>query len=674
MCRTRRIKCDETKPTCNQCAKSRRQCPGYKDDFDLVFRNETQATERRARRAVNSKKMSAQITFANQQSAFASSPEDVDSKAVIFTNTDSGSLTRFAPPETISIPYEEQAPCFFLTNYVIQTREASRGYFDFIEPMLEKESPDSHLSLAFGAVAMASLANRPNSRGRALYPQALSAYTKALKAVNLALQNPALQKTDQTLAAILMLGFFETIASERSNAMAWYSHIDGAVQLVKMRGKKQLRTKVGNSLFVCVRAQMTTTCLSGSKAPLLGVDWWLGDQKPDDAGSFVTRLNLRIAELRYEINAALSTFPRTPEYFQEVINLMKRAQAMEQEYLEWEVKVPQQWRSQTVAWVDQIPGGDITKAEVCPGKVDMFPDLWTAHLWNSARVARLFISGVIVRCAAWVCSPVDYRTTPEYAQAVRLCGDLVTDMIASVPFFLGWRVGQGGNLKNGEFSGFESWGESGPPKAIGGFFVIWALFSISNTDFVSDSQRAWSKGRLMYISETLGLNHAKVLSKFQLRLPSMVIRRDALVHTPPTSQMMAPTMSRGYTPPAHTQHHTTTQTIHNIAAQHQAEAQAQAAQYQAQTPGPQTQYQNQNWYQNPSASPGSMSTRSLSNSSGASPIMNPPIVPIYTMNPLQQREAMQRETWEKERKNLLKKASNQQGDSVERLLANYLQV
>src|SRR5690625_4379608 len=70
MCRTRRIKvtwpcsiwthetcsplttqCDETKPTCNQCAKSRRICPGYKDEFDLVFRNETQATERRARKA-----------------------------------------------------------------------------------------------------------------------------------------------------------------------------------------------------------------------------------------------------------------------------------------------------------------------------------------------------------------------------------------------------------------------------------------------------------------------------------------------------------------------------------------------------------------------------------------------------------------------------------------------
>ncbi|KUJ14815.1 uncharacterized protein LY89DRAFT_122668 [Mollisia scopiformis] len=657
MCRTRRIKCDETKPTCNQCAKSRRQCPGYKDDFDLVFRNETQATERRARRAVNSKKVSAQITFANQQSSFSTIQDnsDDDSQALILPNTD---ITQFSPPETISIPYEQQAPCFFVTNYVLTPRQASRGYFDFIEPMMEKESPDSHLSLAFGAVSMASLANRPNSRGRSLYPQAVSAYTKALKAVNLALQNPALQKTDQTLAAILLLGFFETIASERTSAMAWYSHIDGAVQLVKMRGKKQLRTKVGNSLFMCVRAQMVVSCMSGSKAPSQGVEWWLGDQK-DDAGSFVPKLNLRIAELRSDINAALSTFPRTPEYFQQIQNLMKQAQAMEQEYLEWEAKVPDEWRPHTVAWVDQVPGGDITKAEVCPGKVDMYPDLWTAQLWNSARVARLFISGVIVRCAAWICSPVDYRTTPEYAQAVRLCGDIVTDIIAAVPFFLGWSVAQVGNLRSSDFSGFDSWGQSGPPKAIGGFFVIWPLFSITNTDFISDSQRSWAKSRMMYISETLGLNHAKVLSKFQVRLPSMIIRRDSLVHTPPTTQMMAATMARGYTPPvaANTSTHITTTTINQIAA-------AQQPQYQ--TPSP--YHQSQPQYQttpSPSLSPGSSISPSM---------MNAPVVPIYTMNPLQQREAMQRETWEKERKTLLKKASNQQGDSVERLLANYLQV
>jgi hypothetical protein len=37
---------------------------------------------------------------------------------------------------------------------------------------------------------------------------------------------------------------------------AWGSHIDGAVMLVKLRGKKQLRTRVGSALFVAVRNLM----------------------------------------------------------------------------------------------------------------------------------------------------------------------------------------------------------------------------------------------------------------------------------------------------------------------------------------------------------------------------------------------------------------------------------
>ncbi|QDS71715.1 hypothetical protein FKW77_008552 [Venturia effusa] len=50
-CKTRRIKCDEVRPSCTQCRKSSRVCPGYPDEFDLIFRNETAAVKRRAQRA-----------------------------------------------------------------------------------------------------------------------------------------------------------------------------------------------------------------------------------------------------------------------------------------------------------------------------------------------------------------------------------------------------------------------------------------------------------------------------------------------------------------------------------------------------------------------------------------------------------------------------------------------
>ena len=48
------------------------------------------------------------------------------------------------------------------------------------------------------------------------------------------------------------------MATEKGNASAWFSHVEGAVQLVKLRGKKQLRTKIGYSLFVCVRNAMVS--------------------------------------------------------------------------------------------------------------------------------------------------------------------------------------------------------------------------------------------------------------------------------------------------------------------------------------------------------------------------------------------------------------------------------
>ncbi|KAK6579926.1 hypothetical protein PZA11_007634 [Diplocarpon coronariae] len=707
MCRTRRIKCDETKPTCNQCAKSRRVCPGYKDDFDLVFRNETQATERRARRALNTKRTAAQLTLATQQASFPSPQAQEKSDAersptLIAPNPGqdaSGAVVPRGGLAAIPVPLDQQAPCFFVSNFVVAPKHQSRGYFDFLLPMLRNESADSHLSLAFSAVAMASLANRPNTRGRRqLFGQAVGKYTRALKATNVALQNSVHQKSDQTLAAILMLGFYETIASEKTSAMAWYSHIEGAVQLVKMRGRKQMRTKTGYSLFVAVRQQMVVSVLSGSKPLTNGTEWWTPDMGRDEIGMFVTMLGCRVAEMRSELNHALSSFPRTPDYSQQLTSIMKRFEDLERGCVDWEARLPEEWRPRTVAWVDHVLDGDITKAEVFPGRVDMYTDVTIANIWNQFRIARLFISGAVVRCAAWICAPVDYRTTPEYAHAVRLCGDLVTDVIAGTPYLLGWRVGQSGILRSENFSSWSEESGATTAKAIGGFFVMWPLFSISNTDYISDSQRVWAKARLLYVSEILGLNHAKVLSNFYLRLPSMIIRRDMMMNAAPAlQQTLVVGCARSFSPPvaANTSQHITTSTISKLAtanrfsddnddsgpnqnnnatntsqpvhmtpSQH-FNAHAQALNAVSHDTSANTSYA----HANPDDSNSYISTSTPGDLAPSSSGL-----PLYTLNPLQQREAMIKETWENERRSLLKKASNQQGDSVERLLANYFVV
>ncbi|OAA56226.1 Zn(2)-C6 fungal-type DNA-binding domain protein [Niveomyces insectorum RCEF 264] len=48
-CKARRIKCDETHPTCDRCARSRRECV-YATEFDRVHRDETGRTQRRVAR------------------------------------------------------------------------------------------------------------------------------------------------------------------------------------------------------------------------------------------------------------------------------------------------------------------------------------------------------------------------------------------------------------------------------------------------------------------------------------------------------------------------------------------------------------------------------------------------------------------------------------------------
>jgi hypothetical protein len=68
------------------------------------------------------------------------------------------------------------------------------------------------------------------------------------------------------------------------------------------------------------------------------------------------------------------------------------------------------------------------------------------------------------------------------------------------------------------------------------------------------------------------------------------------------------------------------------------------------------------------------STSGVTNGAGTSPPPQGMANRQYDLSPLQQREMMQKEAYEKERLNLIKKAAGDQGESVERLMAKYLAV
>ncbi|KAI8950220.1 hypothetical protein F4801DRAFT_550167 [Xylaria longipes] len=515
MCRTRRIKCDETKPTCNQCAKSRRQCPGYKDDFDLVFRNETQATERRAQKA-NKKALAQKVHLRDAPST---------SSASTSTNT----LGNRPVPSSPQVPIEEQASCLFISNFVLMPKDGSTsGHLDFVLPLLKQAGPDSHIQHAFNACAMMFIDNR-KAVGVGCWNKARSEYSMALAMTNAALRDRESQQSDATLAAVLLLGMFENISAKQISAYHWGSHIDGAVRLIEARGKNQVKTKVGFQLFIAVRALMSVYYLSTTSAPIIGTEWWLDNTTFSKTAVVVQRLMIKTSELRAQAIPLIDTCNKSPENIELMHEMIGKAQAIDQELVAWQESLPEEWRYVTVAWEDSVLSGNCAKAEVFPGRVDVYNDIWIGTVCNSAHALRMILRTLSIRCAAWICAPVDYRTTPVYATAARVCQDAITDIIASVPYFLGWhlRRKEVSHVKT-NFGTFVC-GEEDSVKGLAGHLLTWPLTCIVSHDFTTDAQRQWVMGRLQKIGNELGVKSALAMTQLSMRVPSMMVQRDLLL-------------------------------------------------------------------------------------------------------------------------------------------------
>lgn len=262
----------------------------------------------------------------------------------------------------------------------------------------------------------------------------------------------------------------------------------------------------------------------------MGADWWLSDAVKNFYAADCQRLNIRTGELRAEVNRIMTSVSRSPDNIELLLDMIRRCQTVDQEHAAWAKSLPDYFQYKAVAWEDHVPNGDYSKAEVFPGRVDAYQDLWVASVWNMMRTSRVILASIIVRCAAWVCSPVDYRTTPEYATAARTVCEVTTDIIASVPYQLGWFTKRKDLLERANLSSFGC-GEEDAQKGLPGYFLSWPLTCIQGQDYSTDAQRAWVKGRLEFIGNQLGVRYALMLAQAS----PQSLRRSVIVLTPNSS-------------------------------------------------------------------------------------------------------------------------------------------
>ena len=179
--------CDGCRPTCSRCAKAKRECLGYRDELDIVFRDQTQAIEKRFK-----------VPDANSVVFNCIIPE-----------------ARSHPSPKRSLPYslsqdtEQLALSFFFHKSISIPRqsEAAPGVLELLPSLFASTKPTSALSSATTALSFVAFATDPARK--AFLPQARSKYGEAMVRVQDALQDPVAVRKDETLMTILLLRMLE---------------------------------------------------------------------------------------------------------------------------------------------------------------------------------------------------------------------------------------------------------------------------------------------------------------------------------------------------------------------------------------------------------------------------------------------------------------------------------
>ncbi|KAF1991035.1 hypothetical protein K402DRAFT_323361 [Aulographum hederae CBS 113979] len=176
-CKERHTKCDERRPECSRCKKAGRKCTGYKFDFDINHRNETNIVAQRVL-----------AREANYQHVSKSLP----------------------------IPYEQQAVALFIENFVLHSPDArySKGYLTGLLPLLQTAKADSLLCGVVEAVGLCFLAT--STINDSIASRAGRGYSRSLRCLRARLDQDAHCVSPETMLSVYLMGLYEVSTQQKN--------------------------------------------------------------------------------------------------------------------------------------------------------------------------------------------------------------------------------------------------------------------------------------------------------------------------------------------------------------------------------------------------------------------------------------------------------------------------
>ncbi|KAJ5711919.1 hypothetical protein N7488_006075 [Penicillium malachiteum] len=527
-CRSRKIRCDQARPACSQCVRAKRECPGYRDQLSLMFRDESKSVIRKAKAEGKETKRTSPPASSSVPPRSKQLPERIHRKASPEGNSAPTLAFEVGPDVPFdfdndphfqyalsrissldSVPMEvqpagmtqEDAICYFMQSNSFPGAFWMSDYMaNFLKQSAGGPASVRALRASMGAVASAMLCRV--RKEVSLKEVSRKSYGSALELLNSALANPEEAKSNQALGAVVLLAIYEIVVSRAPQDIAlWTNHISGATALLELRGPDQLKNEAGLRLFLHLRYQIIISCMQrDARVPdyLLEGTMEILDLRPAEAhGNRLIMIIGRISNLRADIISGVLSDD------QEIIS---QASAIEASLIAWLAALPPAftYETHTRSRFDYGFENRCRGMTTLDEQYHVYPTLWSFNTWSQYRCARIIISEILLTHIRQMSDASSMRSlSEEFRQHCKTLRSnisrLALDICRSVPYALG--------AHRPEYDSTMP-----PPDSyIGGLVLLWPLYIAGTAENSYHPLRRWVVQCLRWVGYTYGLDQALAL-------------------------------------------------------------------------------------------------------------------------------------------------------------------
>ncbi|OBT68856.1 hypothetical protein VE03_02043 [Pseudogymnoascus sp. 23342-1-I1] len=297
---------------------------------------------------------------------------------------------------------------------------------------------------------------------------------------------------------------------------SWTQHVNGAAQILYLRGEEQLQTETGRKIFRHLRTQIIINSMQrGAGIPETITSWSLLCL-PYETGEDLTASKLSLLIIEF---CNLRSLMTSMHDFTNSNAIVSAALMIESSLAGWAAENPYSYDT-----VPLIARHDAVFSDY----YHIYSSILTATSWNSYRSVRILLSELIITQLNHLSqsqSQFDYEDedgdfpnlakdshallqqeyTSQIFRSRAAIVQLTQDICASVPYYLCDAPSPGVLLIEHQDSTYV-------PRTATGNLLLWPLFTAVCTNMVSNVMRTWVVQRLEWIADVMGIQQAKALA------------------------------------------------------------------------------------------------------------------------------------------------------------------